>query len=268
VSSFQLSHATLAASAGLILINAGLSVALELGLARRLLVASLRMTVQLGLIGLVLTALFSHVSLLWTGLAACVMILVAGYEIASRLDRPLSGLWSFGVGLSCIASAALVSLLFSLSAQLHPEPWYNPRYAIPLLGMVLGNAMTGIALGLNTLTQAFVAQRAAVEARLALGEDRRSAFLGPVRQAARSAMLPTVNSMAATGVVALPGMMTGQILAGAEPAEAVKYQLMVMFLIAGCTGVGAIAAILLGAARLTDSRHRLRLDRLSPEKGD
>lgn len=263
----QLSTGTLVASAALILINAGLSVWLELGLARRLLVAALRMTVQLGLIGLVLTTLFSHVSLLWTGLAAAVMIFVAGYEISSRMDRPLAGGWSFGVGVSCIASAALVSLLFSLCAQLHPAPWYNPRYAIPLLGMVLGNAMTGIALGLNTLTEALFAQRAAVEARLALGEDCRSAFLGPVRQAARSAMLPTVNSMAATGVVALPGMMTGQILAGAEPGDAVKYQLMVMFLIAGCTGVGAMAAIVLGAARLTDSRSRLRLDRLAPPTG-
>jgi putative ABC transport system permease protein len=262
----HLSDWTLAAAAALILINAGLSVALELGLARRLLVAAVRMTVQLGLIGLVLTTLFATVSPLWTGLAALTMCLVAGYEIASRLDRPLSGGWSFGLGLSCIAAAALVALFFSLATKLHPDPWYHPRYAIPLLGMVLGNAMTGIALGLNTLTQTVVAQRAAVEALLALGEDRRRALLGPVRQAARSAMLPTINSMAATGLVALPGMMTGQILAGAEPGDAVKYQLMVMFLISGCTGVGAIAAIVLGAARLTDSRHRLRLDRLAPER--
>jgi putative ABC transport system permease protein len=262
----HLSAWTLTPAASLILINAGLSVLLELGLARRLLVAALRMSVQLALIGLILTSLFSHVSIGWTGLAALVMILFAGYEIGSRLDRPLSGGWSISVGVSCIAVAALVALLFSLVVQVHPDPWYDPRYAIPLLGMVLGNAMTGIALGLNTLTQAVASQRNAVEGRLALGDDRRTALLGPVRQAVRSAMLPTVNSMAATGLVSLPGMMTGQILAGAEPGEAVKYQLMVMFLIAGCTGAGAFAAVALGAARLTDSRHRLRLDRLGAEK--
>ncbi|HUO53980.1 MAG TPA: iron export ABC transporter permease subunit FetB [Rhodoblastus sp.] len=264
----HLSNVTLAAAAALILINAALSVLLELGLARRLLVAALRMTVQLALIGLVLTSLFSHVSPLWTSLVALAMILFAGYEISSRLDRPFSGRWSFGLGASCMATSALVFVLFSLAATLHPDRWYDPRNAIPLLGMVLGNAMTGIALGLNTLTQTVVGQRAAVEGRLALGEDRRSALLGPVRQAARSAMLPTVNSMAATGLVFLPGMMTGQILAGAEPSDAVRYQLLVMFLISGCTGVGAIAAIVLGAARLTDSRHRLRLDRLAGEKMD
>jgi putative ABC transport system permease protein len=262
----QLSYGTLAAAAALIFINAGLSMLLELGLARRLLVAALRMTVQLALVGVVLTTLFSNLSIFWTSLAALAMILFGGYEIASRMDRPLSGGWSYGLGIACIAASALVALLFSLGAKIHPDPWYDPRYAIPLLGMVLGNAMTGIALGLNTLTQAVASQRAAVESRLALGADRRTALLGPVRQAARSAMLPTVNSMAATGLVFLPGMMTGQILAGAEPAEAVKYQLMVMFLIAGGTGVGAMAAIALGAARLTDSRHRLRLDRLAPEK--
>ena len=262
----HLSYGTLAAAAALILVNAGLSILLELRLARQLLIAALRMTVQLALVGLVLTTLFSNVSMVWTGLAALVMVAFAGYEISSRLDRPLSGGWSYGLGVSCIAVAALVSIFFPFGARLHPDPWYDPRYAIPLLGMVLGNAMTGIALGLNTLTQALVSQRTAVESRLALGEDRRTALLGPVRQAARSAMLPTVNSMAATGLVFLPGMMTGQILAGADPGDAVKYQLLVMFLISGCTGVGAIAAIVLGAARLTDARHRLRLDRLSAEQ--
>lgn len=262
----HLSNGALAASAALILINAGLSVALELGLARRLLIAALRMAVQLALIGMVLTALFSHVAPGWTLLAATVMIGFAAHEIASRLDRPLTGGWSYGLGLSCIGAAALTSLLFSLASHIHPDPWYDPRYAIPLLGMVLGNAMTGIALGLNTLTQASANQRAAIEGQLALGATRREALRPAVQLAARNAMLPTVNSMAATGLVFLPGMMTGQILAGADPTDAVRYQLMVMFLISGCTGVGAIAAIFFAALRLTDARHRLRLDRLAAER--
>jgi putative ABC transport system permease protein len=75
--------------------------------------------------------------------------------------------------------------------------------------------------------------------------------------------MPIINSMAATGLVALPGMMTGQILAGAEPAQAVRYQLLIMFLIAGGTGLGATSAVLAGVLRLTDRRDRLRLDRLA-----
>jgi putative ABC transport system permease protein len=78
--------------------------------------------------------------------------------------------------------------------------------------------------------------------------------------------MPTINSMSATGVVSLPGMMTGQILGGVPPAEAVKYQILVMFLIAGGTGLGAVTAVLGGLYRLTDGRHRLRLDRLTAPK--
>ena len=126
--------------------------------------------------------------------------------------------------------------------------------------------MTGISLGLHTLTTGLVRDRAAVEARLMLGATRREALLPATRSALRSAMMPIVNSMAATGLVSLPGMMTGQILAGIEPVEAVKYQLLIMFLIAGGTGLGAVAAVLAAGCRLTDNRHRLRLDRLAPAR--
>jgi putative ABC transport system permease protein len=84
-----------------------------------------------------------------------------------------------------------------------------------------------------------------------------------VRRALRTGLMPIINAMSATGLVSLPGMMTGQILAGADPVEAVKYQILVMCLIAGGTSLGTVGAVLGGAARLTDGRHRLRLDRLA-----
>jgi putative ABC transport system permease protein len=77
--------------------------------------------------------------------------------------------------------------------------------------------------------------------------------------------MPIINSMAAIGLVSLPGMMTGQILAGIEPIDAVKYQLLIMFLIAGGTGLGTLTAVIGGARLLTDNRHRLRLDRIAAE---
>src|SRR3954464_11037807 len=129
--------------------------------------------------------------------------------------------------------------------------------------------MTGIALGLNTLTTSLMLRRASVEAQLMLGATRWDAA-APVTRALRRALLPTTNSMSAAGLVALPGMMTGQILSGVPPVEAVKYQILVMFLIAGGTGLGAVTAVIGGVYRLTDGRHRLRLDRLraryAPEK--
>jgi putative ABC transport system permease protein len=253
----------LALAATLILINGGLSIALRLGLERQLAIATARMIVQLALVGVVLTTLFTHVALLWTGLAALVMVLFAGREIMARQERRLAGLWSYGLGTSCMLAAAGLVTLFALTTQLHPEPWYHPRYALPLLGMILGNTMTGISLGLDRLTSGLVRERPAVEARLALGATRLDAVLPVTRLALRSALMPIINSMAATGLVALPGMMTGQILAGAEPSQAVRYQLLIMFLIAGATGLGATGAVLGGVLRLTDGRHRLRLDRLA-----
>ena len=99
-----------------------------------------------------------------------------------------------------------------------------------------------------------------------LGASKQTATAPVTREALRSALIPVINSMAATGVVSLPGMMTGQILGGVPPAEAVKYQILVMFLIAGGTGLGAVAAVVGGVYRLTDARHRLRLDRLTVPK--
>lgn len=246
----------------LVLANGALSVALDLGIARKMLVAAARMVVQLLLVGLVLTWLFDTQSPWLTLGIALVMVLFAGREITARQDRRLTGWWGYGLGTGCMLLAAGVVTVFGLTTQLRPDPWYDPRYAIPLLGMVLGNTMTGIALGLNTLAGTVRLRRAAIEARLALGDDRSRAMAPLVRQALSTALTPIVNSMAATGLVSLPGMMTGQILGGVEPVEAVKYQILIMFLIAGGTGLGAVAAVLGGARRLTDARHRVRLDRL------
>ncbi len=259
----RLEYIDVAIAAVLLLINGGLSVALQLGIARELGIAAVRMVVQLLLVGLALTVLFSHVSLLWTSLAALAMVLFAGREIMARQNRRLSGFWAYGLGTSCMLVAAGVVTVFALLTQIQADPWYHPRYLLPLLGMILGNTMTGISLGLDTLTTGVVRDKAAVEARIMLGATRREALLPATRAALRSALMPIINSMAATGLVSLPGMMTGQILAGIEPVQAVKYQVLVMFLIAGGTGFGSVAAVLGGIYRLTDGRHRLRLDRLA-----
>jgi putative ABC transport system permease protein len=188
------------------------------------------------------------------------MVLFAGHEIYLRQKRRITGGW--GLGTACVLFAAGSVTTLALVGSVQPEPWYHPRFALPLLGMVLGNAMTGIGLGLDVLTNGLVREQAAVEARLALGGSRWQSMLPVTRDALRSGIMPTINAMAAIGVVALPGMMTGQILAGVEPLHAVKYQLLVMFLIAGGTGLGTLGAIISGVFRLSDARHRLRLDRL------
>jgi putative ABC transport system permease protein len=263
----QLNYWDLAIASVLVLANAGLSLALKLQLARGLIIAALRMTAQLMLVGYILTTLFSLVSPFWTALAALFMIAFAGREVVARQEKGFGPLLSYGLGTASMLMAVSLVTLFALNTQIRPDPWYDPRYALPLLGMILGNTMTGVSLGLQTLTRGAQERRLAIEAQLALGAERHQAMLPVTRDALRTAMMPIINSMSACGLVALPGMMTGQILAGVPPLEAVKYQLLVMFLIAGGTGLGAVTAVMSGVHLLTDSRHRLRLDRLAQDGG-
>ncbi len=225
-------------------------------------ISAARTTIQLLLIGLVLKLLFDNAHFLWVAAMAAVMITAAGREVMARQKRRFVGWWGFGLGtLSMFVSSFTVSVL-ALLVVIGNTPWYAPQYAIPLLGMVLGNTMNGIALGLDRLTQEASARRAVLEARLALGQDWDETIADTRREAIRVGMIPIINAMAAAGIVSLPGMMTGQILAGTPPVEAVKYQILVMFLIAGGTGFGTVVAVSLGARRLFDDRQRLRLDRL------
>jgi len=191
------------------------------------------------------------------------MLTVAAREVAARQKRRFAGgrAWRIG-GLSMFVSSFAVTV-FGLLAVVRPSPWYEPRYAIPLLGMMTGNTMNGIALGLNQLTSGATAARAAIEARLTLGATWQVAIAEERREAVRTGLIPMINAMAAAGLVSLPGMMTGQILAGNPPAEAVRYQILIMFMIAAGTGFGTIVAVHLGARMLFDDRERLRLDRLS-----
>jgi putative ABC transport system permease protein len=121
-----LSYWDLALASVLVLINAGLSIIFGLKIHRSLLVAAIRMAVQLTLIGLVLTALFSLVSSLWTGLAVLAMILLAGQEVMQRQDRRLSGWWSFGLGTGCMMISSVLVTAFALLTAIRPSPWYGP----------------------------------------------------------------------------------------------------------------------------------------------
>ncbi|MGH8501930.1 MAG: ABC transporter permease [Gammaproteobacteria bacterium] len=232
------------------------------GLARTLAVAAVRCAAQLLLIGLVLDALFANVSLWWVALLAMVMLIIAGYEVMARQDRRFEGAWGYALGTLAMFVSSFSVTLLALIVIVGPDPWYEPRYAIPLLGMLLGNTMTGVALTLDHLTQLAWQQRAIIEARLMLGHDWSAAITNIRRHSVRNGLIPIVNAMGAAGVVSLPGMMTGQILAGNPPMEAVKYQILVFFLVTAGTGFGILAAVILGARRLFDKRQRLRLDRL------
>jgi putative ABC transport system permease protein len=258
----SLSPADLTIAASLVLVIALLQWRMRLGNTKSLLIAATRTVLQLLLLGMVLKVVFAASNLYWIALLSTIMLLAAGREVMVRQKKRFVGSWGFLLGTSSMFVSAFSITLLALLVIVQPEPWYLPQYSIPLLGMLLGNTLNGITLGLDSLTRNAWEQNSIIDGRLALGETWSNAISDIRRDSIRVGMIPIINAMSVAGLVSLPGMMTGQILAGTPPLEAVKYQILIMFLIAAGTGMGTITAIVIGCRRLFDDRERLRLDRL------
>lgn len=250
-----------------ILVNGLISISLRLRMERSLLLASARTVIQLLLIGFILESVFRWER--WyvvVGLGS-VMTLIAGFTAARRSDRRYSGI-AVNTIVSVWVSAWMVTAFALFAVFQGTSRWYQPQYAIPLLGMVLGNTLNGISVGLNTFTESLVARRNEIETLLALGATRWEAAVNTVRHAVRNGMIPIVNSMMVVGVVSLPGMMTGQLVSGMNPIQAVKYQIVIMFLIASATGLGTMGVVLLSYLRLSNEFHQFLWSRISPAGRD
>jgi len=249
------------AIAALLVVAAGIvSLVLQLGIERRLGIAALRTVIQLGLLGLVLERVFSlRNPFLVVGLLV-LMTAFAAREAVSRTSRRYRGIlldaW-LTMAVSCFAVGGIVT-----SLVVGVDPWYEPQYVIPLLGMILGNSLTGISLGLDRFLDHLDIRSAEVELRIAFGATRREALAAPLRDAIRTGMIPIINSMAAAGIVSLPGMMTGQILAGSAPMQAVAYQIVVLFMLAAAVAFGAMLVVVLAGRHFMGMDATLRLDRL------
>jgi putative ABC transport system permease protein len=252
----QLALATL-----LIIVAGVVSIALRLGVERRLAVAALRTTVQLGLLGLVLERIFAiRNPLLVLGLLL-LMTVFAAREAIGRASRHYRGILAdawLTMAATCLVVGGVVTQIV-----VGVKPWYDPQYVIPLLGMILGNSLTGISLCLDRFMDHLVVRSAEVELRIAFGANRREALAEPLKDAVRTGMIPIINSMAAAGIVSLPGMMTGQILAGSPPLQAVAYQIVVMFMIAAAVALGAMLVVILAGRHFMGTDATLRLDRLA-----
>lgn len=263
----SLTAVDLGIAALLLVLTAGLSLAFRLGLERTIVTSALRMCVQLGVVAFLLKLIFESGSLAATAGFALMMLVATAYEVGSRQERRFQGLTSYIIGGAAPFVAGLIASLFAVTAIIGSDPWWSPRYLLPILGMMIGNALAGVTLVLEAVTAGATRERAAIETRLALGATRTEALQDVLRRGLKTGLIPILSAMAVAGVVSLPGMMTGQILAGADPVDAMKYQIMIMFLIAGSTGLAVVAAGLAAVALITDERHRLRLDRLQ-QKND
>jgi putative ABC transport system permease protein len=252
----ELSWWQLALALLLVLVIAAISLRERLGLERDLVIGAVRAIVQLYLVGLILTAVFSAARWYWVLLILVVMVAVATHAAVSRLGKPIPGVYWIGAIALTLSTAA--TLAYVIGVIIEPRPWWEPQYLIPIAGMILGNSMTSASLAGDRLQSDLFARRDEVEARLALGFSGREAVQPLVRAALRAAMIPTVNGMMTVGVVQLPGMMTGQILAGASPLTAIRYQIVVVFMMAVATALGSLGFVRLAVGRYLTPAHQLR----------
>ena len=201
----------------------------KLGIAKDTVISVVRMTVQLVLVGVYLEYLFKLNSLAVNLLWLAIMIVVGASSIVSKTNLPKKTLmWPLIAGLSCSLFPLLAVIAIGL---VKPEPFYNAQYMIPLTGMLLGNSLSSNIVALQNLFTAFEQRKSEYEAAISLGASPKYASFPFLQEALRKSLAPILASMATTGLVTLPGMMTGQILGGASPMVAIKYQLIIMLAI-------------------------------------
>lgn len=199
---------------------------LKLKLARQLFTSFARMIIQLALIGLVLQFIFGQLKLWLTLLWLAVMLVNAIFTLRGRLKFQRRILLPI-LAISLLFTS-LVILPWILLLVVRPQPFYSPMFAIPIYGMVLGNSMNSCALALERFESGLSDNWRAYYTRLSLGASLWEAVLTPFQKAMQASLLPQLLTIASIGVVSLPGMMTGQILGGASPLVAIKYQMMIM----------------------------------------
>lgn len=240
-----------------ILLAQGLSLIYRLGLVRDLAVGTMRTFAQLFLMGYLLRIVFDINFWLLTVAVFCLMLVTAVHTVRGRV-RERSVPFVLPLGFSMFISYFTVSVLVT-SVVVQAKPWWDPVYFIPLSGMVVGNSMTAVAVALDRLFSSLRTKRNEVEMMLSLGADFREASADITREAVRAGMIPSITSMMGVGLVFIPGMMTGQILAGADPLVAIRYQIVVMLMLVASTAIGSILTVLLVRCRCFGKGQQLLL---------
>lgn len=233
------------------------SLVLKLGLHRDIFWGAARTVSQLFLMGFVLRYIFQLTSpwpvlLIYSG-----MIYFAARIIAGRVKT--GAVPFFGPTFVSMFISYLVVTFIVTGVIVKVHPWYEPSYFIPLGGMIIGNSMNAIAITLERLFGDLNRYRDVIEMQLSLGADYREASADVFRGVVTTGMIPSINSMMGVGIVFLPGMMSGQIIAGVDPLVSVKYQIVVMFMIVGSTALGSILVAYLIRRRCFSADHRLIL---------
>jgi putative ABC transport system permease protein len=248
----QFSYFNVAAALVLVALALLLSWRQKLDLEKDMAVACLRAFVQLMAIGYVINLIFNAGHTYWVLLMVVAMVVFASFTSARRAKQLVG---AFAVSLTAIGLSAFVTLGLMIVLGIIPS---GARFVIPIAGMIVGNSMNVASVTTVRLVEDAHAQRAQIEAALALGASPRQSVHWLVRQAVRLAMVPVIDSTKTMGIVFLPGAMTGMILAGSEPLVAVRLQVVVMFMLIAAVSLTATLVALLAPRRLFTAQQQLR----------
>jgi putative ABC transport system permease protein len=252
VTGIDVSLGEVAASLVLVAIAIGITFWRRTGLESDYAVAVARSFVQLIAIGYVIQAIFDEDSLLLVAALIVVMVLFGAFTARRRASRVPD---AFGPLVTALALAAVLTLGVVVGLGIF-EP--EPRYLVPVGGMVIGNAMTASAVALNRLGEEIADEGPRIEATLALGATSTQAAAPTIRRSMRSAMIPLVDSTKTTGLIFFPGTMVGMLLAGAEPVDAVRLQLVLLWTLFGATAISVLVASTLAYRSFFTPAHQLR----------
>ena len=223
---------------------------------KEIIISSVRMTLQLILVGYLLVYIFDNPNAFITAGIVILMEAFAVYTVFKKFKKQLSKAMKQVIAVS-MAVGTLSCLLYFLLVVVRISPWYEPRYFIPIAGMIIGNSMTGVSLGAKSLLEGMTVQRVAVEEALILGATPQDASSSIINSAFDAAILPTINSMVGMGIVFLPGMMTGQILSGTGPITAIAYQIAILLGILGAVALTVFIMLHWGYRTFFNKQHQL-----------
>lgn len=233
----------LAAAAGFVAIAALISYLLRLKLEKEMLIATVRAFVQLMAVGYVLDRIFSLNKWYLVSAWLLLMIGIASYNAMRRQTNRFKGLLPRLT--IAITSASLISILLGIGLIIRPNPFWSPQYLIPIGGMIVGNAMSAAALAINRLDSEMKNGKDRIETALSLGASVHIASLTAVKAAVRAGILNVITNTMVVGLVHLPGMMTGQIVSGVNPGEAVRYQIFIMYILITSNALSSLMSTML-----------------------
>lgn len=238
-------------SSTLVLVTLLFSYFQRLKLEKEIIISVIRAIIQLVIVGYLLNYIFGLKSPIFTTLLLLFMSFNAAYNAAKRGKEIKNGLLISFISITIGTIVTLAILVFSGAIK------YEPYQIIPVSGMIISNAMVALGLCYRELSSSFKNKREEVETKLSLGADILPSSIDIIRDSIKTGMLPTIDSAKTLGIVSLPGMMTGLILAGTSPVEAIKYQIMVTFMLLSTTSIASFMACYLSYKGFFNERKQL-----------